>query len=444
MVASSPPRPVISFGEREDVEKIESVSARSEKAIVEESQENVGVVEQTDTKVATRRKKRTMSAETRRRISVRMTGRVCSEASRAKISAKMKGKAPWNKGRKMSLKTRKKMRDAKKGIEPWNRGRNLTDFHKASIAKALSRRYVDDDTRARMRAARRMPFDTLISAGMKKEKNDGEYGVLGGDVINEYVSLRRELREWSDRFTLRVRHRPNISDVRKAAPPRIIRKFEVYLDLKKQVRGLAREVIGTVNPNHIPVVPPVAGASQEPLVHESTTTEEEEHVEDLEPSTEEVKEQQTIKRKKGRASHKLVRTKLSPNDYRAIGKYRLMETVDIHQFVSLRKELRVWSNTFKQTHGRTPALSDVQALGDTVIYHKFCKYLDAKQKMSGLLSEVHNGKIDEDTITEVAARGKRILRMLRNGEAEDDTHPEAPTNVQVNDVLASTTISDTN
>mmetsp|Transcript_18400 Transcript_18400/g.73806 ORF Transcript_18400/g.73806 Transcript_18400/m.73806 type:complete len:81 (-) Transcript_18400:209-451(-) len=58
-----------------------------------------------------------------------------------------------------------------------------------------------------------------------------------------------------------------------------------------------------------------------------------------------------------------VRRSLTKSDYRLIGQYRLMENNDIHTFIQLRKELKRFSDNFKEREGRVPALSDIEQSG---------------------------------------------------------------------------------
>lgn len=54
---------------------------------------------------------------------------------------------------------------------------------------------------------------------------------------------------------------------------------------------------------------------------------------------------------------------LSKSDYQLLGKYRLMESNDIHTFIQLRRELKKFSDDFKAEQGRIPALSDIKESG---------------------------------------------------------------------------------
>ena len=107
---------------------------------------------------------------------------------------------------------------------------------------------------------------------------------------------------------------------------------------------------------------------------------------------------------------------LSANDYRKIGKYRLMETMDINRYVTLRKELETWSQSFRETNGRIPALSDAHASGKPYLYAKFCEYLNMRDKMNGLVQEVYGTGVDDvETLKTINHEGKVILQTLRNG-----------------------------
>ena len=105
---------------------------------------------------------------------------------------------------------------------------------------------------------------------------------------------------------------------------------------------------------------------------------------------------------------------LSANDYRMIGKYRLMECADINRYVELRRELERWSAQFKKRTGRTPALSDVKECGSHALYRSFCTYLHLRESMSGLVKEVYRTNMDDvETFQHVTEEGRSILDTLR-------------------------------
>ncbi len=116
------------------------------------------------------------------------------------------------------------------------------------------------------------------------------------------------------------------------------------------------------------------------------------------------------------------REHLSMNDYRLIGKYRLMESKDICMFVQLRRELERWSKGFRDRTGRTPKLSDVKEVGEGGLYTKFCKYLDMRHSMSGLMKEVYGTNIDDlqTTLDQVNEAGKNVLDTLRSTNVKNE------------------------
>lgn len=413
-----------------------------------------------------RNKPRTL--ETRRKISYSLLGRPKSEEMRAKLSEKMKGRIPWNKGKKMSPETRARMSAASVGRLAWNKGRRLSKAHRVAISANSSRaaRKLSEDTRARMRMARRRPGDAVVAgspAGAIRPKT-GSYRLVDGADINAYVSLRRELRVWSDSFTTRNARRPTLADVRRLAPVPIIRKFEKYVVMRDQIRGLAGDVYGGVDPTSVPGVSTrdlsstpcnnnsdmkivvtkhgnrrmVSGSGivgAESIGYGEGDAELEGSLEDMwdmydRPSSWE-------QRASTESDNSLIGTHvlykksqhvsrhLSANDFRKIGRYRLMETMDINRYVELRKELQTWSADFKRKYGRTPSLSDANN-GGTMWYTKFCDYLDMRDKMEGLVEEVYGTKVDDlETLKKVNAEGKKMLNTLlgtkSSGEGDEST-----------------------
>lgn len=396
--------------------------------------------------------KRVLSQETRQKISYSMMGKPKSEAMRAKLSASMKGRVPWNKGKKLSPEIRARMSEARFGCSPWNKGRHLNTSHREAIGNSISNnsRTCSIETRQRMRMARRRPGDGIVGGSTGYGKV-GEYPLVDGADINAYVTLRRELRVWSDRFKQRNRRRPSLADIRRFATVGVVRKFEKYVSMRDQIRGLASDVYGSVNPRDVPVVP-IGQVSSEPqnnnaarivhvtkhgnprLVPKDSFAPLQKPNSPLEPNdTESVQEDmwdaydrpatQDVSGEGHNSSSSVGsdelmfrRDQLSPNDYRMIGKYRLMETMDINRFVTLRKQLEKWSNDFQRKHNRKPALSDAKNSGNVALYRRFCEYLDMRKRMSGLVKEVYGTEVDDlETLTKVNKQGKIILDALRSG-----------------------------
>lgn len=399
-----------------------------------------------------RKKPRTF--ETRKKISYSMLGRPKSTEMRAKVSEKLKGRVPWNKGKKMSPETRARMSAASVGRQAWNKGRRLSNAHREAISfsSTASGRKLSDDTRARMRMARRRPGDAVVAGSFTSSAREktGSYSLLDGSDINSYVSLRRELRVWSDGFTQRNGRRPTLADIRRLAPVPVIRKFEAYVAMREKLRGLAGDVYGGVDPSSVPGVS-THDLSNSPrnnngdtkilitkygnprLISESGTT----GVESVGYSNGNAKLEGALedmwdmydrpsswKRSASTESdNTLIGThslnnkgpqQLSANDYRKIGRYRLMETMDIYQYVALRKELQAFSAEFKRNHGRIPSLSDARSSGSKW-YTKFCDYLDMRDKMEGLVEEVYGTKGDDlETLKKVNEEGKEVLKTLLN------------------------------
>ena len=395
--------------------------------------------------------KRVVSEATRRKISDTLLGRPKSQLMKQKVSQKLKGRVPWNKGKKLSPETRARMSEARFGRSPWNKGRRLSMQHRVAISRAslAVQRNLSEETRRRMRMARRRPGDGLIAGSSVGKGDVGNYPLVESSAINDYVTLRRELRVWSDKFVERNGKRPSLADIRRSAPVPVVRKFERYITMRDQIRGLASDVYGSVDPKAIPVAPPgdvsseprnnnadrvlhmtkhgnprLAGKGDEGVGYNEGKALMEGAKDDMwdmydRPESNGGKED----------NHTLIGAHelssdtehLSPSDYRKIGRYRLMETMDINRYVNLRKELQRWSAAFKEQYGRTPALSDARVSGKSLLYNRFCEYLQMRSSMSGLVKEVYGTEVDDvETLKKVNAEGKVILDTLRSGAQRDE------------------------
>ncbi|KAI0562704.1 hypothetical protein FGB62_55g144 [Gracilaria domingensis] len=396
-------------------------------------------------------RKRVVSEETRRRISYTMLGKPKSKEMREKVSRSMKGRVPWNKGKKLSPEIRARMSEGRVGRPAWNRGRALTASHRQAISQSMTNidRSISTETRQRMRMARRRPGDGIVQGSMRSGMV-GNYPLVDSADINAYVTLRRELRVWSDKFKKNNSRRPSLADIRRFAPISIIRKFEKYVSMRDQIRGLAGDVYGSVNPNDVPSVstgevssaPRNNGARAIHITKHgnrrlvSTAADQEADnvgysdgrhslegaLEDMWDMYDRPHTRSSVKR--DQYSHMLIgageagnrKERLSPRDFRMIGRYRLMESMDIHRFVSLRRELQKWSDEFREKHGRKPKLSDARSEGKTALYHRFCEYLDIRGKMSGLVEEVYGTEVDDlETLVKANEEGKIMLDALRSG-----------------------------
>lgn len=401
--------------------------------------------------------KRAMSVETRRKISFAMLGQPKSAEMRAKVSEKLKGRVPWNKGKKLSPETRARMSEARVGRGAWNSGRRLSDAHRHAISRAslAVARKASPETRRRMRMARRRPGDAILSGSSGVALPDvGSYPLVDSADINDFVTLRRELRVWSDSFVERNSRRPSLADIRRVASEPVMRKFEKYVQMRDRIRGLASDVYGSVNPRDVPVtlIGDVASAPRNNnaktvirvtkhgnprlvdangrvpgngkyRVDSGPLEGDAEDMWDMYDRPASLIEESSSSEADNTliGAHELIpkrRDQLSANDYRMIGKYRLMESSDINRYVALRKELERWSASFKNTHGRTPKLSDVRSSGKSMWYDRFCEYLGMRGRISGLVREVYQTELDDvETLRKVNVEGKEILDTLRSGSS---------------------------
>lgn len=380
-----------------------------------------------------------------------MLGRPKSDDMRAKVSEKLKGRVPWNKGKKLSPETRARMSEARFGRAAWNKGRRLSRSHREAISSGSSKSHnISEATRRRMRMARRRPGDALISGSGNAHTEVGSFPLVKSEDINDFVTLRRELRVWSDHYVERNGRRPSLADIRRMSPVPIMRKFERYVEMRDQIRGLASDVYGGVNPADVPVVLPGEVAAAPSNNNSKTVIHVTKHgnprlvsggeigaknvdnvgysmdnsrmigsVEDMW----DMYDRPASRPAKVASHHTLIgsheirmerKEQLSASDYRKIGRYRLMETMDINRYVQLRNELHGWSAAFKEKYGRTPALSDAENSGKAMLYKRFCEYLHMRDSMKGLVQEVYGTELDDvETLTKVNAEGKVILDTLR-------------------------------
>lgn len=379
-----------------------------------------------------------------------MVGVPKSAEMRAKLSASMKAamktRPPWNKGKTLSAETKARMSRARSGRAAWNKGVALSEEHRKSIAAARKKSSyaASDETRLRLRLARRRPGDAIVAGGAAGS-SAGEDGFPLVDTadIHEFVSLRRQLRGWSDSFAQRAGRRPSLADVRRsAASPALVRDFERYVGMRDAIRGLAADVCGAVDPDVVPGVRP-GDTTASPVNNNSdravlVTGNGNPRL----ASPAEASAVADVKKKEGKwdvydnppapparfawtvsgtvSQQKRESDRLSMNDYRLIGKYRLMGSKDIATFVHLRRELEEWSAKFRERTGRTPKLSDVRGEGETLLYSKFARYLDMRHSMHGLMKEVYGAGIDDfqTTLDKVEVQGKSVLDLLRSSGEE--------------------------
>mmetsp|Transcript_18400 Transcript_18400/g.73805 ORF Transcript_18400/g.73805 Transcript_18400/m.73805 type:complete len:252 (-) Transcript_18400:764-1519(-) len=121
-----------------------------------------------------RTRRRTLTEETKARISASMLGKKKSEAMKIKLSEAHRGKIPWNKGKKLDSETRTKMSKSQFGRTPWNKGRRLSSAHRRKISEKMAGRKVSEDTRKKLRMARRRPGDDVVVSSRSKDVEDTE------------------------------------------------------------------------------------------------------------------------------------------------------------------------------------------------------------------------------------------------------------------------------
>lgn len=424
-----------------------------------------------------------VSMETKRKIGEALLGRRKSDQMRQKLSERMKGRVPWNKGKTLSCETRLRMSEARMGYRPWNKGRTLSFSHRRAISLGGKHRSVSELSRSRMRMARRRPGDAIVSGGPPPETKNGTYPLVDTSDLHEYVSLRRELKVWSDRFSSHNSRRPSLTDVRRIAPPRIVGKFERYVGMRNRIRGLASDVYNSVHPESVPVVVPRDTASSpqnnnagtvvkytlngnprlveafQPLLKNQAIVTDDDLLADCSADPDEVDEDELHygaecdpwdvydrprdqpRTSRFQGSEDLIASSeatyglsanddkdlasadknsaFSVNDYRAIGRYRLVESIDLNKYMQLRRELLTWSEKFKELHGHVPSLSEVSRYGNTELYRKFCQYIEARDRVNGLVTEVCGTPIDDvEELRKVSEKGKNLVDRLHSSQAE--------------------------
>jgi len=399
-------------------------------------------------------KKRKLPEEVRRKISMAMIGRKKSKAARAAMSLAKKGTASPNKGHKLTIEARARLSLSMLGRRAWNKGRKLSMKHKVAIGNSLANRKLSQEHRQKLRLARWRPTDTILRSHVvcskvhrklestqvveedlheKKENakaDQTEWPLLTTQEINEYVSLRRELRVWSEKFTLDGSGPPSLSTLRRKAPKAILKKYEKYLEYRERFRGLAFDVYGKIAPGSVSVSPR-GGRWKKPQMNKYS----EESSSVIESSPPELLGKTTIclylfprlsvldsslcqceEIQKCVVSDSANESSvcLSPSAYRILGRYRLLETHDIHEFVALRKELRSWSNSYFEEHGRRPTLQDAEKNLSSESLKKFKRYIQIREQIQGLVRETFGlEQFDMNSIEAMTETSLQILQSLK-------------------------------
>lgn len=60
---------------------------------------------------------------------------------------------------------------------------------------------------------------------------------------------------------------------------------------------------------------------------------------------------------------------------------RVRDAEHFRRYMYLRRQLKPWSDAFRERHGRTPSLIDVHAAGVPGLLDRFVEYLDALEGM---------------------------------------------------------------
>ncbi|KAF6002585.1 hypothetical protein F1559_004545 [Cyanidiococcus yangmingshanensis] len=103
---------------------------------------------------------------------------------------------------------------------------------------------------------------------------------------------------------------------------------------------------------------------------------------------------------------------LGPADYRLIGRVRLLGTEELHEFISLRRSLRKWSEQFKSKYGRRPSVQDADAPlapeDDASLRKRQCeRYFELLDAMEVLMKELY-----EESFLELLEKQHARLEML--------------------------------
>ncbi|GJQ08834.1 hypothetical protein GpartN1_g625.t1 [Galdieria partita] len=405
--------------------------------------------EKTSSKTSnTEHKKHKLPEEVRRKISMAMIGRKKSKAARAAMSIAKKGMVSPNKGHKLTIEARARLSLSMLGRRAWNKGRQLSMKHKIAIANSLSNRKLSQEHRQKLRLARWRPTDRIlrshvISSKVQKKlessqdvkdcshlqerKEDHiEWPLLTTQEINEYVSLRRELRVWSEKFSLDGYSTPSLSTLRRKAPKAILKKYEKYLEYRERFRGLAFDVYGKIAPGSVSVSP--RGGRWRRTQTNKCFDDSSSFIESSPPELLDSSLCQCEEIQKFVASNTTNHSSicLTPSAYRILGRYRLLETHDIHEFVALRKELRSWSSSYFEEHGRRPTLQDAEKNLCSESLKKFKRYIQIREQIQGLVRETFGiEQLDMNSIEAMTETSLKILNSLKF----------APSDANVKDIL---------
>eukprot|EP00871_Galdieria_phlegrea_P005999 jgi/Galph1/887/GphlegSOOS_G5630.1 len=382
----------------------------------------------------TGKKRRRHSPEVRRKISMAMTGKRKSRAARAAMSLAKKGKISPNRGHKLTVEARARLSLSLLGRRAWNKGKNLSMKHRLAISLALSDRRLSEEHRQKMRLARLRFMNKTVScssasSSVAKSSNIGNvnsqkttvstgmdkstWPLLTTQEIHEYVLLRRELRVWNEKFSLDSGSSPSLSLIRKEAPKAIIKKYEKYLEYRERFRGLASDVYGSVAPDSFPI-PAKSGrfsrSTVDSFADDSSSLIESSPPELLDASLCKCRELEETAH--SNPLNDTATIPLTPSAYRILGRYRLLETHDIHEFVALRKELRSWSDKYLKNAEKNLSRDS---------FKKFQRYIKIRENIQGLVRETFGiDKFDMNSIEAVTEMSVQILKSLKIQTSETE------------------------
>jgi hypothetical protein len=129
----------------------------------------------------------------------------------------------------------------------------------------------------------------------------------------------------------------------------------------------------------------------------------------------------------GASSSKL---ELEPADFRLIGRVRLLGTEELHEFVSLRRSLRKWSEQFQLKYGRRPTVQDADLSlspeDDAELRKRQCeRYVALRDAMEALMKETYDESFLELLEKQQARLEMLVERIAKRPKERTQIRPEA-------------------